>query len=412
MSQKIGYAAIDVGSTGIRVAIGSPNEGGLLKIYGAAIGESKGILKGSVVNLREASASLANCFNEAVFDAGIVPEYSILGISDPHISSVTTTGTIYRESPSGTTKDDLDGALKNASPHDLPNGKELLHLMPISYTLDGIPGVSRPIGMHAEVLQVKAASILGGTSPLNNLKKAAKNAGVNPKGIVFTSLCLSDSILTPDQRQQGALLIDMGAGTTSVTYFENGAISGAKVIGVGGNNITNDVAVVLGIPYKEAEKAKISSGTTEPWRASSTGVLPVGGFNVEDEVGTISQRELCAVIRERAEEIFQLVRDELDDMGIQPLPTLEVVLTGKTSTMLGMKDLAQDVLGCRVHIHSTASEFIKTNSGIDRATSILEWWHTHAAAPILRGKLSNRRSHGNRSLFGQLAAIRRKLVAA
>ena len=411
MSQKSGYAAIDVGSTGIRVAIGSPNEDGSLKLHGTATGESKGIIKGSVVNLREASSSLANCFNEAVSKAGIVPEYSILGISDPHISTVATTGTIYRESPSGTTKGDLDGALENAFPHDLPNGKELLHLMPISYTLDDIPGVSRPIGMHAEVLQVKAASIMGGTSPLNNLKKAAKNAGVNAKGIVFTSLCLSDSILTPDQRQQGTLMIDMGAGTTSVTYFENGAISCAKVIGVGGNNITNDVAVVLGIPYKEAENAKISSGTTEPWRASSTGVLPVGGFN-EDEVGTISQRELCAVIRERAEEIFQLVRNELDDMGIQPVPTLEVVLTGKTSTMQGMKDLAQDVLGCRVHIHSTATESVETNCEIDRATSILEWWHTHASAPILKGQLSNQRSHANRSLFGQLAAIRRKLVAA
>jgi cell division protein FtsA len=411
MSQKSGYAAIDVGSTGIRVAIGSPNEDGSLKVYGTATSESKGILKGSVVNLREASACLADSFNSAVSKAGIVPEYSILGISDPHISTATTIGKIYRESPSGTTKEDMAGALKNASPHDLPNGKELLHLIPISYTLDDIPGVSRPIGMHAQVLQVRATNIMGGANPLNSLKKAAKNAGINPKGIVFTSLCLGDSILTIDQRQQGTLLIDMGAGTTSVTYFENGAINGAKVIGVGGNNITNDIAVVLGIPYKDAENAKISSGTTEPWRASSTGVLPVGGFN-ENDTGIISQRELCAVIRERAEEIFQLVRNELDDMGIQTLPTLEVVVTGKTSTMRGMKDLAQDVLGCRVYIHSTASELIPANCDIDRATSILEWWHTHANAPVLKGELSNGKSYTNRSLFGQLAAIKRKLVTA
>jgi cell division protein FtsA len=411
MTQKSGYAAIDVGSTGIRVAIGSFNENGSLDICGVAIGESKGILKGAVVNLREASTSLANCFNEAAAKAGILPEYSILGISDPHIDTLITRGNIHRESPSGTTKEDLDMVLEDAFPHDLPNGKELLHLMPISYTLDAIPGVSRPIGMHSEDLQVNATSILGGSDPLNNLKKAAKNAGVNPKGIVFTSLCLGDSVLTPNQRQQGILLIDMGAGTTSVTYFENGAISRAKVIGIGGNSITNDIAVVLGIPYKEAETAKISSGTTEPWRTSSTGVLSVKGFN-EGEVGTISQRELCAVIRERAEEIFQLIRNELDNMGIQTSPTLEVMLTGKTSTMQGMKDLAQDVLGCRVQVHVITKELNESDIDTKRATSLLNWWHSHSTTPILKGKPSSYRSYANRSIFNQLAVIRKKLVAA
>ena len=411
MSQKTGYAAIDIGSTGIRVAIGSPTEDGSLKIHSTATAESKGILKGSVVNLREASASLSDCFKEAIASSDILPEYSILGISDPHIDTVTTVGTMLRESPSGTTKEDLAQALENAYPRNLPAGKELLHVMPISYVLDDIPGVTRPVGMHAKALQVKAASILGGSNTLASLKKVAKNAGVNPRGIVFTSLCLGESILTQDQRHQGTLLVDMGAGTTSVTYFENGALTGARVIGIGGNNITNDIAVVLGIPYKEAEKAKLSSGTVEPWRASSTGEVSVTGFN-EDEVGTISQRELCAVIRERADEVFQLIRNELDNMGIQPLPTLEVVLTGKTSIMRGIKDLAQDTLGCRVQIPPAMQETNGPDLDIMRAESLLSWWHSHSAAPMLKGNLSNRRSYASRSIFDQLAALRRKLVAA
>ena len=407
MAQRFGYAAIDIGSTGIRVAIGTPSEDGSLTVHGTATGKSKGILKGSVVNLREASASISDCFKNAIANSGIFPEYSILGISDPHIDTLRTVGTIHRESLSGTTSEDLNAALQNAYPRKLPAGKELLHIMPVSYVLDDIPGVTRPVGMHAEDLQVKATSILGGSSTLASLKKVAKSAGVNPKGIVLTSLCLGESILTQDQRQQGTLLVDMGAGTTSVTHFENGAITGARVVGIGGNNITNDIAVVLGIPYNEAERAKISSGTVEPWRASSTGELSVTGFN-ENEVGTISQREVCAVIRERADEIFQLIRNELDNMGIQPLPTLEVVLTGKTSTMRGMKDLAQDTLGCRVQILSATQEPNQTDLDAARAESLLSWWHAHSATPIM----NTNQSYASKSIFNQLAALRRKLVAA
>lgn len=344
--------ALDIGTTKICTLVaevGPPPEN-IMRIVGVGVVPSKGIRKGVVVNVGEVTAAITESLHRAERTSGYAVASAYVGLAGAHISSINSRGVVaISRGERGIRPVDVERALEQARAIDIPHNREILHIIPRGFTVDGDDGVRDPLGMQAYRLEVEAHIVTGSTSSIRNLIKCVQNAGIQIDALVLEPLASGEAALTDIEREMGVVLVDIGGGTTDIAIFIEGSIWHTVVLPTGGEQITNDIAVGLRTPFATAEELKIKYG-----HALSHTILPEETVRVsmfgEDGQQSISRHFLSEIVEARAEEILEMIQKEIKRSGYDGLLPAGLVLCGGTAELAGMRDLARDILGLPARI--------------------------------------------------------------
>jgi cell division protein FtsA len=247
------------------------------------------------------------------------------------------------------TFDDINRALESAQAITVPNNREILHVIPRHFRVDDQDGVRNPVGMLGFRLEVQAHIITCATTAMQNLLKCAHGAGVDVSEFVLTPLASAEGVLTPTEREMGAILVDIGGGTTGIAVFIDGSAWHTKVLDVGGSHFTGDLAQVLQLPMEAAEQLKVMYGHASPADVPGDQICDIVGFGDEPHM-RIPRREAAEIIRARADELFAMIEQEIKRSGYDGLLPAGLVMTGGGSLMPGLRDSARGVTGRPVRL--------------------------------------------------------------
>jgi cell division protein FtsA len=341
---------IDVGTTKVCTLIGEIDDADNLCIVGVGVAPSHGLSKGVVVNVDEASRSIADSIEKAERVSGYTIESCYLGLAGKHISSLNSRGVVaVGRGERLIAEDDIDRALEAAQAIAVPHNREIVHVIPRSYTLDGQEGVHDPVGMVGFRLEVEAHIVTGAVASIRNLVQCLDSAGVAVNDLILQPLASSEAVLTPEERQTGVVLVDAGGGTTDVAIFVDGSIWHTVVLPVGGNNLTNDLSVGLRTHFATAEDLKIKYGHVLPELVDPDDKVDVPAFG-EGESQSVSRRQMAQILEARAEEMYAMIMNEIKRSGYQGLLPVGLVLTGGTADLRGFKELGREMLQLPVRV--------------------------------------------------------------
>src|SRR5687768_1972262 len=313
---------LDVGTTKICALVGETDELGGLRILGVGIEPARGMRKGVVVNVEEATHAIALAVEKAQRSAGYEIGAAFVSLAGGHIASVNSRGVAgVGGGHHGIDQDDIDRALDAAQAIAIPHGREVLHVIPRSFNVDGQDGIRHPLGMHGFRLEVEAHIITAATAEV---------------------------VLTETEKEMGVVVCDIGGGTTDLAIYIDGNVWHTMVLSVGGNHLTSDIAHGLRLPADMAEKIKIEHGYASAEDVASTESFSMQPFGEERPV-QIARCDLATIIEARVEEMFSLVLQEVKRTGYDGLLPAGVVLTGGTSQLPGIRRVASEVLNlpCR-----------------------------------------------------------------
>src|ERR1700690_3148212 len=335
--------AIDVGSAktcALRVEVG---DGGL-RYRGHGVAESRGSRKGVIVELDKAVAAIQKAVEAAEDIAGAAVEHAIVGIGGAHVRGINSHGGISLGTrPREIGRDEIKQAVARARAIPLPADREILHLLPQEFILDDQAGVHDPLGMMAARLEVRVHLVTAAASATQNVITAVNRAGVHVDDTVFEPLACADAVLRNDERELGVCLADLGAGSSGLIVFQEGAVAHTAVIPIGGDHFTSDLSVGLCTPVAEAEKIKKLYGNV------IVTLIPEGNEVEVPSVGDrpsrlISQRMVGEILEPRARELFEMLRDNLRHAGMFELCVGGIVLTGGGCRLPGILEIAESVL--------------------------------------------------------------------
>jgi cell division protein FtsA len=334
--KKNRIAAIDVGTTKVCTIMAEVDDTGLPTVLGVGVVPSKGLHKGMVSDFNEARKSIQLSVRKAEQAAGYKIESACVGVTGKHISSINNHGVIsITHGKKVVSPHDLERVLEIAQDVELPQGREMLHVIPRSYSLDGQTGINSPVGMHANRLDAETNIITAATTSVQNLAKCVKSSGVEVDSLVLEPLASAEAVLTEEEKQDGAIMADIGGGTTDVVIFQNGSAYHAFVLPVSGYQVTRDISIALGISYDLAEEIKIKYGS----------VIPAGeswsGKDIVYEGMSIPYDKLSEIISTRLEELLRLVMIELSEINFPNMPSLCMVLSGGAANMPGFAELSE-----------------------------------------------------------------------
>lgn len=345
---------IDVGTTKVVTLVGEVVSDDQVNILGVGLTPSKGIKRGIVVNVEEAVTSIVASVEKAERLSGYRIGSAYVGVAGGHIQSLNSRGVVaIPRADREITPADLSRALDAARAIAIPTQREIIHVIPRSYVVDGQEGIRDPVGLSGFRLEVEAHIVTGAVTAIQNLIKCVQRAGVEIDDLVLQPLASSEAVLNDDEKEMGAILVDCGGGTTDVAIFIDGSIWHSVVLPVGGNHISNDIAIVLRTPFDVAEYLKIRHGRAR--------ALPESSENGDDDQieiesfaggrkRTVSRSLLHQVIEARVEEMFQMLRAEVRRVGYEGLLPAGVVLTGGTALLPGIEEVARDILNMPVRI--------------------------------------------------------------
>ncbi len=339
---------LDIGTTKICSIVGEVGDDGSIDIIGIGSHPSKGLRKGVVINIDSTVQSIKKAVEEAELMAGCEIVNIYAGIAGGHIKGLNSHGVVAVKDKE-IMPADVDRVIDAAKAVAIPMDREVIHILPQEYIVDEQDGIKEPVGMSGVRLEAQVHIVTGAVSSAQNIIKCANRTGLNVDDIVLEQLASSESVLTEDEKELGVALVDMGGGTTDIAIFSEGAIVHTSVLGVGGNHLTNDIAVGIRTPTHEAEKIKQKYGAALASmvnRDETIDVPSVGGRNPR----TISRQILCEIIEPRVEEIFMLVQREIEKSGYGELLGSGVVITGGATLLEGMTELAEDVVGLPVRL--------------------------------------------------------------
>lgn len=347
-SEESIYVGLDVGTSKVCVLVGHRDSDQRMRVIGVGVVPSAGVRKGGVVNLEEVSRAIAKAKDKAERTSGFEITSALVSLSGAQISSMNSTG---MAGVSGRTigADDIKRAIDAARSVALPYNRQLIHVVPRGYIVDGQDGIESPIGMHGYRLEVETHIVTASTTALQNLEKCVGDSGIAVDGWVLSSLASAQVVLTETEREMGVVLCDIGGGTCSLSVFIEGSVWHTGVIPVGGNHLTNDIAQGLHLPLETAESIKRRHGHAKLSTLDSHGAFTVRPFG---EGGTlqISRSKLAEILEPRVEELFSLVRKEIKCSGYDALLPAGLVLTGGTSQLPGIHEVAADVLQLPVRL--------------------------------------------------------------
>ena len=375
---------IDVGTTKICTLIGEVDESNGLCIIGVGVAPSHGLSKGVVVNVDEATKSIAASVEKAERMSGYTIQSAYIGLAGKHISSLNSRGVVaVGRGDRLITEDDVNRALEAAQAIAVPHNREIVHIIPRSYTLDGQEGVRDPVGMVGFRLEVEAHIVTGAVASMRNLVQCLENAQIGVNALVLQPLASAEAVLTTEERETGGVLVDAGGGTTDVAIFVDGSIWHSVVLPVGGNNLTNDLSVGLRTPFATAEEMKIKSGHVLPEAVNPEELVPVTAFG-NGEPQTVSRRQMAQILEARAEEMFAMVLNEIKRSGYEGLLPAGLVLTGGSANLPGFVELGREILQLPVRIGriQDVDGLTETVSGPAYATAVglLLWGLRYGAA--------------------------------
>ena len=352
MGQKKIITGLDIGTTKVCAIIAEIERDGLLEVIGIGTSPSFGLRKGIVVDIDQTVRSIQDAITKAERMAGVKIESAYVGIAGAHISSMNSRGVVAVTGPSREIKDsDIMRVVEAAQFINIPPDRQIIHVLPREFVIDGCRGIKDPLGMSGTRLEVETHIVTGSLTSIQNLMKSVQKAGinVNEDQIILEPLAASEAVLSDDERELGVVLIDIGGGTTDIAIFIDGNIAYTSVLPVGGDHVTNDIAVGLRCPVLRAEELKVRKGCAVSSLVSNeetVEVLAVSGKKNSE----ITRRYLCEIIEPRMYEIFSLVEKEIIKAGFEGLLPSGAVLTGGASLMEGNIELAGEILGMPVRI--------------------------------------------------------------
>ncbi|MBC8449446.1 MAG: cell division protein FtsA [Chloroflexi bacterium] len=352
-------AGIDVGTTKICALIAeavSDDGKETLHLIGVGHAPARGLSKGMVVNVAQASESIAQAVEEAELAAGLPMPSAYVGISGEHISTISNRGVVaVSRSSQGITRQDVDRVLEAArTTAPLPHNREIIHTLARRFTVDEQTGIRDPSGMHGHRLEVEAQIVLGSSSAIANLVKCVRAYDVEVEELVLEPLASGEAVLTPAERELGVIVVDIGGGTTDMAIFLEDSLWHTVVREVGGNLFTRDVAYGLRTPFEVAEELKIRYGHVLPERFPAEEQVRVPAFG-DGRTITVPRRTLAHILAARAEETLELILTEIKRSGYDGMLPAGMVLCGGTSQLPGLKTLSQKTLQWPVRVGSPNS---------------------------------------------------------
>jgi len=340
-------SAIDIGTTKICTIIGSLDSGGNIQVLGVGLVPSHGMHKGMVVNVEEAKDSVTESIRRAEQASGLKVESAYIGVTGRHISSVNSHGVVAIPRNDRLVRhDDLKRVLSSAQQVNLPDDRRILHAIPRNYALDSQERIKNPVGMHGFRLDVETHIITAAISSVQNLVKCIRSVGVEIEDLVLEPLASGEAVLTPEEREVGVILADIGGGTTDIAVFKDGSIYHTSIIPVAGYQFTSDLSIGLGLPFEIAEAMKKKYGNVYPEVLNKN---QDSTLTVEDG-HSVSYRDLCNIIKVRMEELLRLILLEMPDSNYASLAPAGLVLTGGCSNLAGLESLAKQTIRIQTRI--------------------------------------------------------------
>lgn len=354
---------IDIGSSKITTIIGSIPLEGPIHIIGVSTVESRGLKKGQVVDIEQATEAISKSLEGAERMAGYAVSSAYVSIGGSHIGSQNSHGVVAVAEPENEiTTDDIGRVIEAARAITLPSSQEIIHVLPRGFVVDSQEGIADPVGMTGVRLEVDTHLITGGATALRNLRKCVEELGVRVDGVVFNGLASANAVLTQTERELGVALIDIGGGTTDIALFVDGALSYSSVIPIGAKNITNDLAIGLRVSIESAEKIKIAlsdkekkitkpDGQKKDTKSPDANELDIVSLDIPEELKKVSKKTLVeGIIRPRLNEIFTMVGLEIKKSGFAGMMPSGLVLTGGGAKSVGIVDAARRNLAMPVRV--------------------------------------------------------------
>ena len=331
---------LDVGTTKICAVVGEV-EGNKINIIGIGTHPSIGLRKGVVVNIESTVESIQKAVEEAELMAGCEISSVYAGIAGGHITSFNSRGIVAIKGPE-VTKNDVERVIDAARAVAIPMDREVIHVIPQEFIIDDQGGIQNPVGMSGVRLEAKIHIVTGAVTSAHNIVKCANRSGLDVCDIVLEPLASGEAVLTNEEKDLGAALLDLGGGTSDLAIFFGKNIKHTFVLSLGGNNLTNDISIGLRASQAEAEKIKIKYGTCVTQNISSEETIEVPGMGGR-KPRKLPRQILGEILEPRIEEIFTLIKREIFRAGMDNVITSGVVLTGGSSLLHGITDIAESV---------------------------------------------------------------------
>lgn len=344
MSKNERYiVGLDIGTTKICCVVATVKDDGAVETVGIGSTPSRGIRKGVVVNLDATVEAIKSSVEDAELSAGVNVECATLGVAGAHMRSFNSRGVVTVSGKDKTvTRDDVKRVMEAARAVSIPPEREILHVLSQEYVLDEQGGITAPVGMNGSRLEANVHIITAATASIQNMVTCANRAGIEVRDLVLEQVAIADAVLTPDERDLGVALIDVGGGTSDLVIFEKGSVWHTAALPVGGDHFTNDLAVGLRTPIPDAERLKKKHGC-----ALSSMVEEDDGIEVPTVGGRkprlLSRQVMAEILEPRAEELFQLLHAEIVRAGFAKTLNAGVVLTGGGSLLPGTAEVAEQV---------------------------------------------------------------------
>ncbi|MBN2416553.1 cell division protein FtsA [bacterium] len=344
------FAGLDIGTSKIGVVIGQLSEDDKLCILGVGMSPSKGLRQGVVINLDQAVQSIDRAVQEAQLTAGVKVQDFVVGIAGDHIRSINSRGVV---AVAGKDKEidqsDVDRVLEAARAINLPPDRELLHVLPQEFIVDNQGGIKNPIGISGVRLEAEVHIVTGAVTSANNILRSVSKAGYHVSQLVLEPIASHYAVLDENEKELGVALIDLGGGTTDIALFHEGVIRNTAVIGLGSQNVTNDIALGLRTPIEQAEMIKCRYGSclAPESRDDDTFMVPgIGGREPRE----VSRTLLTSIIQPRMEEIFSLAAKEIKRSEYGEKLGAGIVLTGGGALLKNAAELAEEIFGVPVKV--------------------------------------------------------------
>ena len=350
MSKKDKYiVGLDIGSTKVCALMAELDEE-RVRFVALGAAESKGLRKGQIVNLDAAIGSIRRAVEEAETASGVPVESALLGVAGSHIRGVNSRGgAVIASRPREIQRDDVRRAVEAARQVSLPEDRDVLHVIPQEFFLDGHDSIRDPIGMVGQKLEANVHIVTASATAAQNIITAVNRAGVVVRDTVLEPLASADACLTTDERELGACLLDLGGGTTELIVYLGGTVRHTAAIPVGGDHFTNDLAVGLRTPIPEAERIKREHGCAFRELLREDHAIEIASVG-DRPPRVVFDRMLTEIVEPRAQELLTLVHDELKRAGLDTQIPAGLVLTGGAGQLTGLAELAERMVGLPVRV--------------------------------------------------------------
>jgi cell division protein FtsA len=332
---------LDIGTSKVEAIVGEINDEGVIEIIGIGSHPSRGLRRGVVVDIESTVQSIQRAVEEAELMAGCQIHSVYTGIAGSHVKSINSHGIVAIKEKE-VTPGDVERVIDAARAVAIPADQRILHVLPQEFIIDSQDGIKEPVGMSGVRLEAKVHLVTGAVSAAQNIMKCVRRCGLEVDDIILEQLASSHSVLNEDEKELGVCLVDIGGGTTDIAVFTDGAIRHTAVIPIAGDQVTNDIAVALRTPTQYAEDIKIKYACALRQLANPDDTIEVPSVG-DRPPRRLSRQTLAEVVEPRYEELLSLVQAELRRAGVEEMIAAGIVLTGGSSKMDGVIELAEEV---------------------------------------------------------------------